>query len=66
MRFTLIDLELYISADHHPAELLRRSILNIDRTNAFALSENGAAVSHLHYLVQLVRNKQDGFSFSGE
>ena len=58
--------EVDAAPDHHGRELLGGGIFRLDRADALALAQNGAAVGHGHDLLQLVRDEQDRLALGRE
>ena len=61
-----LHVEIDAAPDHHGRELLGGSIFRLDRADALALAQNGAAVGHGHDLLQLVRDEQDRLALGRE
>ena len=59
----LLYFKAYISSHHHSGQLLRSGIFCLHRTYIFSLPKDCTAVRDFHDLIQLVRNKEDTFSF---
>ena len=57
-----LDLEVNLAANHHGRKLFERRVSRVDRADAAALSQDGAAVGDRHDLRQLVGDKQDRFA----
>ncbi len=58
----LDDLELNGTADHHVGQLLLVRVLRVDGADISALAQDGDSVGDLHYLVELMGNKENGFA----
>ena len=58
----LVDHKLHVAAHHHAAELFPGGIGNVDGADVLALAQHRAAVGHLHDLVELVGDKEDGLA----
>ena len=61
--FLLVYAEAYISAYHHSGKLFLGGICNLNRSYAFSLAQDGTSVCHLHDLVELMGDKEDGLAF---
>ena len=58
--------EFHVPSHHHTGQLGTVTILHVHRAHILALTQNGTAVSHCHDLIQLMGDKQNGFSFCGQ
>ena len=61
-----LHVEIDAAPDHHGRKLLGGGIFRLDRADALALAQNGAAVGHGHDLLQLVRDEQDRLALGRE
>ena len=64
--FVLHHLQLHRTAHHHVGQLLLVGIGGIDSTYIFALTQNSDTIRHLHDLVELMGDKEDGFTLLTE
>ena len=62
----LLHHKLHIPAHHHAGELCLVRVGNVHRADVLALAQNGAAVRHGHDFVELMGDKQNGFSLGGQ
>ena len=58
----LLHLQLHRPAHHHVGQRLLISVLGFHGADIFAFAQNGDTVGHLHDLVELMGDEQDGFS----